>query len=212
MALRTPQPPAQEPTRNVYSLNDRPVSVDMGQFSDWTINPCPDGAPWGVTIIEHRTVKADSGDDKFTDMVTTADALANDLVNRYPGQGLFLAEEDDAPSAAEVAQATQEFELADMSRITHAQQVWDAKKDRSKILRQERDAARRRHQTVDWAQNALVELKVCQFCGENVKMSAIKCKHCSSWLDGREAAAPTASASAPALQASPSPEPVGKRR
>lgn len=27
--------------------------------------------------------------------------------------------------------------------------------------------------------------KKCQFCGEEIKVDAVKCKHCNEWLDGR---------------------------
>lgn len=172
-------------TRNLYSLNDRSFLVDMGMFRNWTINPCPAGAPWGVNVIEDRLVSVDLGDDKREVRTVTATEFVNDIVVRYSGEGVFLADEDDSPTAEEVEKARKEFELTDLARITAAQGIWDVTHNRSKIGQQARDAARRRHQVVEWAQNALVEQKNCQFCGEIVRASAIKCKHCAEFLDGR---------------------------
>src|ERR1022692_649918 len=94
---------------NLYSLNDQPVEVDMGMLGKLTIRPKPEGAPWGVTIIEERTTLLDKGDDEHPRLVTPAKDIAMDVINRYPGEGLFLADRDDAPSTSEVAQAAQEF-------------------------------------------------------------------------------------------------------
>lgn len=30
-------------------------------------------------------------------------------------------------------------------------------------------------------------MKTCQFCAEEIQDAAVKCKHCGSWLDGRDA-------------------------
>jgi hypothetical protein len=29
-------------------------------------------------------------------------------------------------------------------------------------------------------------MKVCRFCAEEIQDAAVKCKHCDSWLDGRD--------------------------
>lgn len=184
-------------TRNLYSLNDKPVIVDMGIFGNWTINPKPEGAPWGVTIIEDRVMSKDFGEDKFEPHTSTATECAEDIIHRYDNEGFFLAAIDDAPSPEEVAAAELQFQLADEQRIATAHTVWDAKKDRSKIDVRARDAARRRHQVVDWATNQAVSLRACPFCSENIRASAAKCRFCGEWLDGR--AQNTATAAAPAV-------------
>ena len=174
--------PAPIGTCNIFSLNDRPVRVSMGQFQDIVVNPKPEGAPWGVTIVEDAKSAMDKGDDVFETLTTPARSLAEDLVDRTPGEGLFLADEDDLPSAEEVEAASSEFELADMSRIQEAHRSWDAKHDRNKISNQARDAARRRKQVVDWATNVVIELKPCEMCGENIRASAKKCRYCGSMI------------------------------
>src|SRR5271169_1680356 len=176
-------------TCNLYSLNDKKVSVEIGGmwFGSLLLNEKKTGAPYGVTIFEDRISKRDLGGegDQYEDLVIHARDIAEDIVNRYVGEGLFLAEEDDKPSPEEIAKAEQEFELADQQRMVTAQMVWDAKHDRSKIDIRARDAARRRNQTVEWAMTQTVDSRACPACGEGIRSSALKCKHCGEWLSDK---------------------------
>ena len=70
-----------------------------------------------MTIIESRVAIEDRGDDEFIRHDVPGRQIAEDIVNRYPGEGFFLAEKNDAPSTAEIAQAAEEFELA--ARAAH---------------------------------------------------------------------------------------------
>ena len=79
----------------LYSLNDRPVMVGLGSFGDMQVNPKPENAPWGVTIIESRVAIEDRGDDEFIRHDVPGRQIAEDIVNRYPGEGFFLAEKND---------------------------------------------------------------------------------------------------------------------
>lgn len=185
-------------TRNLYSLNDRDIEVELGQLRKMKINGRPAGAPWGVTIISDRNVRADKGDDEMPLVTVTALQIATDIVGRYSGQGLFLAEVDDKPSPAEIEQAAREFELSDRVLIEAANLVWDATHNRNKIDVQARHAARRRNQKVDWAIDTIVELIPCPFCSESVRKTAAKCRHCNEWIDESKRPAAAAEALTPA--------------
>lgn len=170
-------------TRNLYSLNDRDLLVELGQLGMYTIAKRPEGAPWGVTVIADRNVRKDKGDDDMPIEVCPATVIVEDIVNRYPGEGLFIAAVDDKPSPEEVIRADSEFALSDRVLIEQANLVWDATKNRNKIDVRARHAARRRSQKVEWAIDTIVELMPCPFCAEPVRKSASKCRHCSEWLD-----------------------------
>ena len=204
--MSSPNTPAPAP-RCLYTLNDTPLTVSMGQFGDWVIEPKPEGAPWGVTLVESINVRIDLGDDKSEPRWVTATELVNDIVSRYSADGLFLAAQDDKPSPQEVKQAETEFELADLTKIAEGNVIWDNTHNRSKIGPKLRAAARRRHQPVEWAGTAMFEQKECQYCGELVRATAIKCKHCNEFLDGRSTQTPAAETAHAALEAA-----GGKRR
>lgn len=181
-------------SRTIYSLNDRDLVVELGQLGFYTIAKRAPGAPWGVTIIEDRNVRKDKGDDDMPVEVCPATVIVEDIVNRYAGEGLFLAAVDDKPSPEEVAQADREFALSDRILIEQGNLVWDATKNRNKIDIRARHAARRRSQKVEWALDTIVELVPCPFCAEPIRQVAAKCKHCGEWLDGskKPVAAPAA--------------------
>ncbi len=170
-------------SRNLYSLNDRDLTVELGQLGFYVIAKRPEGAPWGVTVITDRDTRKDKGDDDMPIETTPAKIIVEDIVARYPGEGLFVAAIDDAPSPDEVAQAAREFELSDKVLIEAGNLAWDATHNRNKIEMRARHAARRRSQKVEWALDTIVELVPCPFCSEPVRKAAAKCRHCQEWLD-----------------------------
>lgn len=176
----------------IFSVNTFPVQTEAGMFGIYHILPRKPKDRFRRTYIADRPYKKDRGNDVFDDKIESGLAIAQDLVKRNPGLGLFVAAGSE-PTEAELQAAESAMREADVLRVRKGDRIWETKRDRAQINEESRNAAKRLSLLREWLDAAPQEqFKECQFCAELVKANAKVCKHCGRDLVPAAAAPPPA--------------------
>lgn len=170
----------------IFSVNPDSIMINSGQFGNMTANGAGKQL-FGKTRIEGRTLLKDLGDDNYQPFVVTARSIAEDIVERYAEDGLFLTDDNGDPAPQKIAEERSRFRERCHVECRHADSLWSRTHNRELIGERARRAARFLNLTPEWADPIAEEMKECPYCAERIKARAKFCKECKRELEPLEA-------------------------
>lgn len=180
----------------VYSVAPIPLSKDNHPLNPPRIPKCDSKRGFTAAEVQDRDEGVYvpgsmdlGGSPQYNIVTTSAEDIAKWLAEEFSDWGVFYAEtpsqkDEDNARAKLAAHLKRQYDIADS--------LYARTRNRMAISDEARVAARYFGLTPEWAQAEEIAIEVpCKICGEKVKSTALKCRHCGEILDKVKYAAAT---------------------